>query len=77
MKLKLTDGRPEDALKTPEAQTSFLLAALEDGDPEFFAHCVGIVAKANKMDCITVTVHLPVRRRMHPRTAIRRELATA
>lgn len=76
MKLKLTDGRPEDALKTPEAQTSFLLAALEDGDPEFFAHCIGIVARAHKMSGITVKVrHRPTGRRT--RTPAKRETARA
>lgn len=74
---KASDGKPAEALNTHEAQASFLLAALEDGDPEFFAHCVGIVAKANKMDCITVTVNLPARRRGRPRTDMRRELADA
>lgn len=75
MKLKLTDGKPEEALKTPEAQTAFLLAALEDKDPEFFAHCVGIVAKANKMNCITITVRQPTRRRTS--ATMRREMALA
>lgn len=75
---KASDGKPAEALNTHEAQASFLLAALEDGDPEFFAHCVGIVAKANKMDCITVTVHLPAHRRARRRAAVhRRELAMA
>ena len=75
MHIELIDGRPEDALKTHEAQASFLLSALEDGDPEFFAHCVGIVERANKMDCVTVTAHVPPRRR--PQTRIRRERAMA
>ena len=63
MKLELTDGRPEDALKTPEAQSAFLLATHEDKDPEFFAHCIGIVAKANKMNGITIKVQHPANTR--------------
>ena len=69
------DGRPEDALKTHEAHVSFLLSALEDGDPEFFAHCVGIVARANKMNGVTVTAHTPPRRRAQ--TRLRRERVKA
>ena len=75
MKLKLTDGRPEDALKTPESQSAFLLAALEDKDPEFFAHCIGIVAKANKMNGIIIKVHHPAITRKTKRPV--RELAMA
>ena len=75
MKLELTDGRPEDALKTPEAQSAFLLAALEDKDPEFFAHCIGIVAKANKMSGIIIKVQQPATTHKARRNV--RELAMA
>jgi probable addiction module antidote protein len=44
-----TKTRPYDAaeyLDTEEKQRAFLIAALEESDPDFFAHAVGIVIRA-------------------------------
>lgn len=44
-KVKLTDWRVEDYLKTAEAQTEFILAAIEEGDPVFIAQSLAEVAR--------------------------------
>lgn len=46
MKAKLYDWRPEDDLKTPEAQAEFITAALEENDPAFIAQSLAVVARA-------------------------------
>lgn len=43
---KLTEWKPEDSLKTPEAQKEFLAAAVEDGNPAFIAQSLAVVMRA-------------------------------
>lgn len=43
---KLTKWKPEDSLKTPEAQKEFLAAAVEDGNPAFIAQSLAVVMRA-------------------------------
>jgi probable addiction module antidote protein len=53
--IKISELREFDAarhLDTPEAVAEFLNAALEDGDMKFFAHCVGVAARAVGMSRI-------------------------
>lgn len=38
-----------ELLDTEEAQREFIAAALEDNDPEFIAHAIGVVARARGM----------------------------
>lgn len=52
--MKISDLKPWDAaefLKTDEEQGEFLIAAFEEGDPEFIARCIRIVARARGEDC--------------------------
>ena len=46
MKIKLYDWKPEDDLRTPEAQAEFIVAALEENDPAFLAQSLAVVARA-------------------------------
>jgi hypothetical protein len=46
MKVELQDWKPEEGLETPTAQAEFLLAALEEKDPSFFAQSVAVVERA-------------------------------
>lgn len=46
MEVKLYDWKPEDSLKTPEAQREFLVAAAEDGNPVFMARSMAVVMRA-------------------------------
>jgi len=46
MKVELTDWKPEDSLKTAEAQREFLIAAAEDGNPVFIARSLAVVMRA-------------------------------
>lgn len=46
MKTKLSVWRAEDDLKTHEAQTEFILAAVEENDPAFLAQSLAVVARA-------------------------------
>ena len=46
MEIKLYDWKPEDDLKTPEAQAEFIVAALEENDPAFLAQSLAVVARA-------------------------------
>ena len=46
MKVKLYDWKPEESLKTPEAQREFLVAAAEDGNPVFMARSMAVVMRA-------------------------------
>ena len=46
MKSELTSWKPEDYLKTDEAQREFILAALEDGDPETVTQSLAVVMRA-------------------------------
>ena len=46
MKVELQDWKPEEGLETPTAQAEFLLAALEEKDPCFFAQSVAVVERA-------------------------------
>jgi probable addiction module antidote protein len=38
-----------DMLDTPEAQARFIADAMEEGDPAYIAHALGIVARARGM----------------------------
>lgn len=49
MPLKTTRWDSADYLKTAEARAAYLDAALEEGDPAFFQHALGIVARAQGM----------------------------
>jgi DNA-binding phage protein len=52
--MKISDLKPWDAaehLKTEEEQAEFLIAAFEEGDPQFITHCIGVVARARGEDC--------------------------
>lgn len=46
MKVKFYEWKPEDSLKTPEAQKEFLAAAVEDGNPAFIAQSLAVVMRA-------------------------------
>lgn len=46
MKSELTPWKPEDYLKTDEAQREFILAALEDGDPVAVTQSLAVVMRA-------------------------------
>ena len=46
METKLYDWKPEDDLKTPEAQAEFIAAAFEENDPVFLAQSLAVVARA-------------------------------
>lgn len=46
MKAKPTPWKPEDYLKTAEAQREFILAALEDGDPAAVTQSLAVVMRA-------------------------------
>jgi len=46
MKVKLYDWKPEETLKTPEAQREFLVDAAEDGNPVFMARSMAVVMRA-------------------------------
>lgn len=53
--IKISDLREHDSaryLDTPEAIVEYLNAALEEGDMKFFAHCVGVAARAVGMSRI-------------------------
>lgn len=49
MPLKTTRWDSADYLKTTAARAAYLEAALEKGDPAFFQHALGIVARAQGM----------------------------
>lgn len=49
MALKTTRWDTTDYLKTPEERAAYLEAALEEDDPAFFQHALGIVARAQGM----------------------------
>ena len=49
---KLTEGKPEDSLKTPEAQKEFLAAAVEDGNPAFIAQSLAVVMRARGLPSV-------------------------
>ncbi len=51
----MTETRPWDTaeqLDTPEEIAAYLEAAFEEGDPAFFTHALGIVARAKGMSKI-------------------------
>lgn len=86
MKVKFYDWKPEDSLKTTEAQREFLAAAAEDGNPAFIAQSLAVVMRARGMPNIgalldgvaeicraTGGVHRPTGRRTH--APARREAA--
>ena len=54
MKAKLTPWKPEDNLKTRDAQAEFLLAALEENDPAFLADSLAVVARANGAETLAI-----------------------
>jgi probable addiction module antidote protein len=49
MSEKITDWDSAELLTTPEHITAYLEAALEENDPAFFVHALGIVARARGM----------------------------
>ena len=46
MKVKLTDWKVEDYLKTPEERAAYIEAAVEENDPAFLAQALADVARA-------------------------------
>ena len=68
MKSELTPWRPEDYLKTDEAQREFILAALEDGDPVAVTQALAVVMRARGrvgegavLDSIAAILHTTAR----------------
>jgi len=52
MKVKFYEWKPEDSLKTPEAQKEFLAAAVEDGNPAFIAQSMAVVMRARGLPSV-------------------------
>ena len=48
-KLETTPWDAAEYLDTEEARAEFLVAALEENDPMFYAHCLGVVERAKAM----------------------------
>ena len=46
MKVKLTDWKVDDYLKTPEERAAYIEAAVEENDPAFLAQALADVARA-------------------------------
>lgn len=54
MEVKLTEWKIDDYLKTPRQRADYLEAAVEEGDPVFFAQAVGDVARVMGKQAIAV-----------------------
>lgn len=73
--IKISELRELDAarnLDTPEAVAEYLNAAIEDGDMKFFAHWVGVAARAVGMSRIAEDTGSGARRSMRFSTAVAR-----
>ena len=84
MKVKLTDWKIDDYLKTPEERAAYIEAAIEENDPAFLAQALADVARAagkvkleQVMNVIAACINAATPMAAQGRGRRKRELATA
>ena len=84
MKVKLTDWKIDDYLKTPEERAAYIEAAIEENDPTFLAQALADVARAagktkleQVMNVIAACINAAAPMAAQGRVRRKRELATA